>query len=305
MPSPIEIPRSVARGAAKPAPLRHAALPDSHPTTSPVRTTRSREGAIVRSGGRDAHGQTELPYVVDVQTLESVTGADTALAWLAGTVIGAVVAVVVVPTLLPDLAASLLGDQPKAFWYLSRSAGIVAYLALWLSMVLGLSLTNRFGRLWAGGPALADVHQFSSLLALSLVMLHVGVLLGDAYTGYRLDQLLMPFASTPYEPFWVGLGQVALYLALLVTFSFYLRRQIGIRTWRLLHYGSFALFVLAAAHGLGAGTDSGTSLMRGLYLFTGGSVVFLTCYRVMMAIGRRVAVGAAVPSPDSPRGALA
>ena len=234
----------------------------------------------------------ELP--VHVETLEPALGPETAVTWLAGTVVGAVVAIVVVPTLLPDLAASLLGDQPKAFWYLSRSAGIVAYLALWLSMTLGLSLTNRFARLWAGGPAVADVHLFASLLALSLVAFHVSVLLGDAYTGYRIDQLLIPFASTPYEPFWVGLGQLALYLALPVTFSFYLRRQIGLRAWRLLHYGSFAVFLLATAHGLAAGTDSDTPLMRGLYLFTGGSVVFLTCYRVLMAIGRRLAAHTAL-----------
>lgn len=225
----------------------------------------------------------------DIEAVEPVFGPETMVTWLAGTVVGATLAVIVVPTLLPDLTASLLGDQPKAYWYLSRSAGIVAYLALWLSMMLGLSLTNRFARLWAGGPAIADVHQFSSLLSLSMVTFHVVMLLEDAYTGYRLDQLLVPFASTPYEPFWVGLGQTALYLALPVAFSFYLRRKIGNRAWRLIHFGSFALFLLAGAHGLGAGTDAGTPLMLGLYLFTGGSVLFLTCYRVVMAIGRRVA----------------
>jgi predicted ferric reductase len=219
---------------------------------------------------------------------------DPSLVMLAGTIAGSAVAVVILPSVLPDLAATLLGDQPKAFWYLSRSSGVVAYLALWLSAVLGLTLTNRFARLWAGGPAVADVHQFASLLALALVLFHVIVLLGDRYIGYRIDQVLVPFASTPYEPFWVGLGQVALYLAVPVTFSFYVRSVIGVRAWRLLHYLSFALFALTVAHGLGAGTDSSATPMLGMYLVTCSSIVFLTSYRVLTAAGRRAGLGARV-----------
>ena len=96
-------------------------------------------------------------------------------------------------------------------------------------------LTSRFARLWGGGPTVADLHQFSSLLALALALFHVVILLGDSYTRYRLDQLLIPFTATQHEPFWVGLGQLAFYLALIVTFSFYVRRTIGVRAWRLLH----------------------------------------------------------------------
>jgi predicted ferric reductase len=213
---------------------------------------------------------------------------DPAVVVLAGVIVGSAVAVVSVPTLVPDLTVTLLGDQPKAFWYLSRSSGVVAYLALWLSAVLGLSLTNRFARLWAGGPAVADIHQFSSLLALALVLFHVVVLLGDQFTQYRIDQLLLPFTATQHEPFWVGLGQVSLYLALPVTFTFYARSLIGVRAWRAIHYLSFAVFGLAVAHGLGAGTDSVTAPLLGMYITTVCAIVFLTCYRVLTAPGRRV-----------------
>jgi predicted ferric reductase len=235
------------------------------------------------------------PTAADPEDPEPDLHLDPAVVVLAGTVVGAAAAVVILPTLLPDLAASLLGDQPKVFWYLSRSSGVVAYLALWLSVVLGLTLTNRFARLWAGGPAVADVHQFAGLLALALVLFHVVILLGDRYTSYRIDQLLVPFTATPHEPFWVGLGQIALYLAVPVTFSFYLRWMIGARAWRLIHYLSFAVFVLAVAHGLGAGTDSGSALMLGMYLVTGCSIVFLTSYRVLTAPSRRVGVRATAP----------
>ena len=224
---------------------------------------------------------------IPLEPPEPTFSLDTVLVLLAGTAIGTVLAAVVIPNLVPDLAASLLGDQPKAFWYLSRSSGIVAYLALWLAMVLGLSLTNRFARLWAGGPAVADVHQFSSLLALVLVVFHVVILLGDRYAEYRVEQLLIPFTAWQHEPIWVGLGQIALYLALLVTFTSYARRTIGVRAWRLIHYTSFGVFVLVLAHGIGAGTDSSSGVMLAVYLLTGCSVVFLMAYRILMALARR------------------
>ena len=40
----------------------------------------------------------------------------------------------------PDAPA---GVEPKAYWYLSRSSAIVAYILLWISMVLGLAITNK------------------------------------------------------------------------------------------------------------------------------------------------------------------
>jgi hypothetical protein len=61
--------------------------------------------------------------------------------------------------------------------------------------VLGLSITNRLARLWPGGPAAADLHEHASLLGLAFGLLHALVLLGDAYIGYTLPQLLIPFAS--------------------------------------------------------------------------------------------------------------
>jgi predicted ferric reductase len=221
----------------------------------------------------------------ELVALEPVVSVDTVLMLLVGTALGAAIAAVAVPSLLPDLTASLLGDQPKAFWYLSRSAGVVAYLLLWFSAVLGLSMTNRLARIWPGGPAAADIHQFVSLLALALVTFHVTILLGDRYANYRVQELLIPFTATEVAPFWVGLGQLGLYLALPVTFSFYVRRTIGVHTWRLIHYASFAVLLLVMAHALGAGTDATTAPMLALFLVTTSTLVFLTSYRILIRIG--------------------
>jgi predicted ferric reductase len=186
------------------------------------------------------------------------------------------------------IAASLSGPEPRAYWYLSRAAGLTAYGLLWLAIVLGLSLSNRLARVWPGGPTAADLHQFASLLALVFATVHGLVLLGDQYIGYTFAQVLVPFAGTAYRPLWVGLGQVGFYLAAVVAFSVYLRDSIGYHAWRTLHYLSFAVYILATVHALGAGTDS-ASPQAFLIYWAGAVVVGLLTVRRVLAGGPRSA----------------
>jgi len=181
---------------------------------------------------------------------------------------------------LAALGAALLGEHSA--WYLSRASAFVAYLLLCWSMVLGLGITNRLARVWPGGPTAGDLHEHASLLGLGFGLLHALVLLGDKYIGYTLPQILIPFASAGYQPLWVGLGQIGLYMMALVTLSFYVRRWIGARTWRLIHFLSFAVFALALVHGLFSGTDSSTPWALGMYLGSAVSVLALTIYRVLV-----------------------
>jgi len=201
---------------------------------------------------------------------------------VAAGVLGALVIFVLVLRSLPVLAASLSGSEPRAYWYLSRASGITAYGLLWLSIVLGLSLSNRLARVWPGGPTAADLHQFTGFLALGFAAVHGLVLLGDQYIGYTLAQILLPFIGTGYRPLWVGLGQIGFYLAALVAFSVYLRGAVGYRAWRIIHYGSFAVYLLATVHALGAGTDSAAPLAFGAYTGGATAVCLLTVRRILM-----------------------
>ena len=210
-----------------------------------------------------------------------------ALLLLAGAALGALLASLVAPQWLPALTASLVGPSPKAYWYLARAAGFVAYLLIWLSVVLGLLITGKLSRLWPGGPTTVDLHQFSGLLGLTFAAFHGGILLGDQYIGYTPLQILVPFAGAGYRPLAVGLGQLAFYGGLLVALSFYVRRHIGYRVWRVLHFGSFAVYVLVTVHGLAAGTDAGSPMVVALYGGTGLAVFFLTAFRILSSGGRR------------------
>ncbi|MEI7644521.1 MAG: hypothetical protein WCJ55_09585 [Chloroflexales bacterium] len=195
----------------------------------------------------------------------------------------------VLSAMFPDVRASLntalLGQ--KAFWYLTRASAFVSYGLLWWSMALGLTITNRMARAWPGGPTVSDLHEYASILGLIFGAIHALSLLGDHYIGYSLTQILVPFASTDYQPLWVGLGQVSFYLMISVTLSFYVRRLIGGRAWRTVHYVSFGIFALALAHGIWSGSDSGTAWAQWAYAASGLSLVALTIYRIQ--VRRRLA----------------
>ncbi|CAG0932739.1 hypothetical protein TFLX_02726 [Thermoflexales bacterium] len=196
--------------------------------------------------------------------------------------LGAFAAAIVLPNWLPGLSQSLLGNEPKVYWYLSRASAVVAYSLLWLSMALGLSITNKLARVWPGGPAAFDLHQFASLIGLAFALFHALILLGDKYINYDLGQVLVPFNSTGYKPVWVGLGQIGFYLLAIVGLSFYMRKRLGNRMWRLIHYLSFFTFVLALLHGIFAGTDSAGFAIQVFYWASGASLLFLLIYRIFV-----------------------
>lgn len=197
---------------------------------------------------------------------------------------GALMAALVLPRWAPGLAESLLGAQPKGYWYLARASGIIAYLLLWLSIVFGMVVSNKMARLWNGGPTAVELHQFLTWLALALASFHALILMGDTYIRANLTQVLTPFAYSGYQPIWVGLGQIGFYLALIVAFSFYVRKHVGYRAWRTLHYLSFVIYFLLTLHGIFAGTDTGGIATLGMYLACGVSVYFLLIVRVFSAV---------------------
>ncbi len=191
---------------------------------------------------------------------------------------------VALPTMAPSFTRSLLGDKPKAFWFISRSSAFVAFGLTWISMVLGLLITNRLARIWPGGPTAFDLHQHTSLMALAFAVFHALILLGDKFIGYNLVQLLIPFASTNYEQVWVAFGQISLYVLVIISFSFYVRATITQTGWRLIHFSSFAVFITVVIHSLLSGTDTSATLPVVFYWCACLSVMFLTVWRVIVSV---------------------
>ena len=172
----------------------------------------------------------------------------------------------------------LVGDT-KSLWYLSRAAGVVAYLLLWGSVAWGLLLSSRIGKGRLRPPVLLDAHQFLSSLAIGFALFHGLILMGDHYLSFPLTAVLVPFAGT-YKPLMVAAGQIGLWLSVLLLASFYVRKRIGQKRWRTLHYVSFVGFWIVLIHSVFIGSESGQPWLIALYTATAGSVLFLTLYRV-------------------------
>jgi len=201
-----------------------------------------------------------------------------------GVILGILLALMLIPTIVPGLRDSVVGPSPKAYWYLARTSGLVAYALLWASVAMGLLISGRVSRVWPGGPNAVDMHNFLSMLGLFMVLFHVVILLGDQYIGYTLSALFIPFLSTDYRPWEVGLGQLGMYLGGIIALSFYVRKRIGPRAWRILHYGSFAMYLLVLLHGVLAGTDTLAIPVVILYLGTSAVTFYLLIYRILASI---------------------
>lgn len=173
-------------------------------------------------------------------------------------------------------------NSDQATWYVTRSAGMIAYLLLWLSTVWGLVIPSKlFGEVLSGDFTF-DFHQFISLLSLFFLGLHIVVLTADHYLPFSVSQLLIPFVS-PYRPFWVGIGIISFYLILLVTITFYIRKQIGMKTFRYIHYASLIAYLGGVIHALMSGTDSSLPAILLIYIGTFSVVIFLTVYWLVSA----------------------
>jgi sulfoxide reductase heme-binding subunit YedZ len=180
--------------------------------------------------------------------------------------------------------------RDPTFWILARASGLTAYLLLTMSVLAGLVVKSRpFGRALKAASA-TDMHKSLSLLALGAVALHGIALTLDSTIRIRLGALLIPGVS-PYRPLWTGLGVVAAELAALIVVSFPLRKRIGARAWRRLHWATYAVFTAATVHALASGTDTGKPWALGLYLGAVGAVAFGTAWRVVTRVPRPTSEG--------------
>ncbi len=181
----------------------------------------------------------------------------------------------------------LMLDSQQVMWFITRSAGIIAYILLWLSMVWGLAIPTKLFGNRLNGEFTFDFHQALSLLSLGFLGLHIFILTADRYLPYTLAQILVPFLS-PYRPIWVGIGTLALYLLILVTVTFYLRQRISMKTFRYIHFTSMIAYLGAVAHAFMAGTDSSLPVMQLLYAGTFMVIVLLTVYWLAALLWNRL-----------------
>jgi predicted ferric reductase len=189
-------------------------------------------------------------------------------------------------------------------WVVARAAGFTAYALLTASVLLGLALGMRWRSPRWPRFATTELHRFVTLLTLVFLGLHVLTIALDGYMRFSLVEVLVPLASQ-YRPLWMGLGVVAAWLAATVWASTWLQRLIGYRTWRRLHYATFAVYAAATVHGFAAGSDRGAPWALAVYAASVAAVVGLTAARLAApgspSAGRAGRPGGGVASGDGIR----
>ena len=163
-------------------------------------------------------------------------------------------------------------------WYVARAGGMLAYLLLSSSVILGLLLSTK-AKL-PGWPrfAVEDVHRFVGILVATFIVIHGGALFVDGYMPFSLTNLFVP-GTESYRPVSVAFGIVAAELLAALAIADHYRKALSYRFWRRAHYLNFAVWLLAVVHGLAAGTDRGTVWALALYIGTASAVAGLTASR--------------------------
>ena len=167
-------------------------------------------------------------------------------------------------------------------WYATRATGLVALLLLTVSVLLGILTAGRFAS--GNWPRFLSqgLHRNLSLLVLVFLALHVSTTVLDTYTSISLAAAFVPFASA-YKTAWLSLGAVALDLLLALVVTSLVRKRLGHRSWRRVHWLAYACWPVAVAHGLGIGTDRSTMWVLALSMACVLAVLATAAWRLVSA----------------------
>lgn len=148
----------------------------------------------------------------------------------------------------PALAAAT-GSQ--GMWLVSRGSGVILLMLFSAVMVLGVATrTGATTRRWPRF-AVAELHRTLSLFAVALLGLHVATAVLDPYVSIGWVATILPFTSH-YETLAVGAGTLAVDLAGAVLVTSLLRKRLGLRTWRAVHYLAYLAWPVAFVHAIRA-----------------------------------------------------
>ena len=145
----------------------------------------------------------------------------------------------------------------QVLWFATRGAGIVSLLLFSAVACLGLlSVARTQSARWPRFLTV-ELHRTLALLSVAFLAVHIATAVFDPFTHLGIAAALVPLASA-YRPLPVAFGVVSVYLVAAVVVTSLLRDRVGHRTWRAIHWTSYASWPLAVEHTLTAGSDAFT-----------------------------------------------
>lgn len=180
------------------------------------------------------------------------------------------------------------------FWILARASGLTAYVLLTLSVLAGIVVKSRPFGTRLKQPTAIDTHRTLAALGLGALVIHATSLALDKTVRIPVQALFVPGLS-PYRPLWVAIGVLTAELLVVVYASYSMRRRIGFKNWRRLHWATYALFAGATVHGLLSGSDSGRLWAQAIYLGAITAIAAAATLRFLVPLTRG---GESVPNRD-------
>lgn len=181
----------------------------------------------------------------------------------------------------------------QIWWYLARSSGLVAWVLLVGSLVLGALLATRALKPLDRPAWLLAMHRWTSGLAVVSTVVHLAALVADSYVEFTLVDLAVPFAST-WKTEAVAVGVVATYLLVAVMVTSWMMSRLPKGVWRGVHLTSYAMVWLVTVHAGMAGTDASKRVYQAVALML--TIAAVTAAILRIVIGRRGAAAARAAS---------
>jgi methionine sulfoxide reductase heme-binding subunit len=165
-----------------------------------------------------------------------------------------------------------------AFWYATRASGIAAYVILTAVVCIGISMGGKAQSKSWPRFSIEDIHRFGGLLVGALITIHVATIAVDSFLPFSIVNLVVPFTAA-YRPLWTGLGIAAAEILLALAVTNHYRKRLPHSFWRKAHYANFAVWTLAALHGVMTGTDRSVWWLAIIYGLSIASVAALVTWR--------------------------
>jgi methionine sulfoxide reductase heme-binding subunit len=139
-----------------------------------------------------------------------------------------------------------------ALWTVVRASGTVDLLLLTVVVALGVAVIGRGSVRGAPRFVFQHLHRDASLLAVALLVAHVVA----AVLLVHLDVIpaVVPFTAATRR-LYLGLGVLGADLMALIAVTSMVRRRLGLRGWKRLHWAAYAAWAAGVVPGATPGTD--------------------------------------------------
>jgi DMSO/TMAO reductase YedYZ heme-binding membrane subunit len=172
---------------------------------------------------------------------------------------------------------SFVESETPWAWYTTRVSGLVGFFLLFASIFLGVAIRLPFLQKIIKPSYSYSTHCWISLQAVIFAFIHGASLLFDKYLGFNVADIFVPLAlkSDIVNPIFLALGIIGFYLMIVLVVTSYLRKYIGQKIWRLVHFLNIILYIFVIVHAYFLGTDMKNPVTRDIFLALNGILILL------------------------------